>query len=112
MLTTVGASKAWALQAMWRALSVLRFRSRRKGTWPGTPASWVRKRWPFANDWEMESGDRRRVEQHQRVVQLPPLGPGLLAATGHVEQQVEQLPAQGLDAGLAVSDLAGVQVHQ
>src|SRR5215207_511600 len=38
------------------------------------------------------SGHRRRVEQHQRVVQLPVLGPGLLPAAGDVEHQAEQLP--------------------
>ena len=35
------------------------------------------------------SGHRRGVEQHQRVVQLPVFGPGLLAAAGHFEHQAE-----------------------
>ena len=54
------------------------------------------------------SGHRARVEQHQGVVQLPVFGPGLLAAAGHVKDQSENFPADGLDRRLAGGDRAGV----
>src|SRR6218665_744496 len=107
MLTTVGASKAWALQAMCRALSALSCRCAGECTWPGTPSSSVRKRWLFANDWEVESGARPPVDQHKRDVQLPPPTPGLLPDPGPVEQNLAQLTAPGQHAGVDVGDLAG-----
>src|SRR5258705_13677802 len=58
------------------------------------------------------SRHRRRVEQHQRVRELPLLGPGLLAAAGHLEHQAEELPADLPDRPVAVGDAAGVAVPQ
>src|SRR5262245_49001398 len=58
------------------------------------------------------SGHGRGVEQHEGVVQLPLLGPGLLLAAGHVEHEAEELPAHVFDRGLAIGDAAGVDVHQ
>jgi hypothetical protein len=43
------------------------------------------------------SGDGRRIEQGQRVVQLPFFGPCASATARHVEHGVEQLPADLLD---------------
>src|SRR6185369_2549516 len=58
------------------------------------------------------SGHRSRVEQDERVLQLPLLRPRLLPAAGDVEHQPEQLPADVLDRRFAVGDAAGVDVHQ
>ena len=55
------------------------------------------------------SGHGRGVEQHQRVVQLPLLDPGLLAAAGDVEHEAEQLPADLLDRRVAVGDAAATK---
>nr|GEU28088.1 hypothetical protein [Tanacetum cinerariifolium] len=54
---------------------------------------------------------RGRVEQHQRILQLPFFGPGF-AAAGHVQHQLEHLPAHVRDGGVAAGDTAGVDVHQ
>ena len=58
------------------------------------------------------SGHGRRIEQGQRVMQLPLLGPGAAASARHVEHGAEQLPAELLDGGVAGGDAAGIDIHQ
>src|SRR5439155_5055304 len=58
------------------------------------------------------SGDRRGIEQYQRVMQPMVLGPRLLATARHFEHQAEQFPAHLFDCRAAVSDPAGVDVHK
>ena len=50
------------------------------------------------------------VEEGEVVVEAPVVGPGLLAAAGDLEDEVEDLPADLFDGGLAGGDGAGVDV--
>ena len=45
-------------------------------------------------------------------MQFPLLGPCFFSATGDLEHQVKQLPADLFDSRCAVGDGAGVHVHQ
>lgn len=57
-------------------------------------------------------GDGTGVEGGERVVEAPVVGPGFLTAGGDVEDEVEKIPAGGLDGGLAGGDTAGVEINQ
>src|SRR5450830_783207 len=45
-------------------------------------------------------------------MQLPLLGPGLFAAAGDIEHELEQLPANIFDAGFAAGDATGIDIHE
>ena len=57
------------------------------------------------------SRHRRRIEQHQGVVQPVLLSPGR-PARGRVQQQLEHRPTGVFNGRLSIGDQAGVQVHQ
>src|SRR5688572_13051328 len=61
---------------------------------------------------ERDSGERRRVEERQVVVDPVHFGPGLLPPAGDIEVVVEQLPADLLDGAMAAGDPARVDVDQ
>jgi len=61
---------------------------------------------------ERDSGERRRVEERQVVVEPVHFGPGLLPPASDVEVVVEQLPADLLDGAAAAGDPARVDVDQ
>ena len=63
---------------------------------------------PLAATPSRPSGDRRRVEQHQRVVQLPLPGPGLLPA---VEAAISRADAARCEAQRAGRDRSVVCVE-
>lgn len=58
------------------------------------------------------SGHRRRVEQYQIVVQTQAFGAGLLVTAGHVQIELEDVPAQLLQGHAPGDDLPGVDVDQ
>ena len=84
--------------------------------WAPPAGNWLRRASPRKTSTPENclgaSSHRSRVEQHQGVVQFPVFSPGFLFAAGHVQHQVEQLPAHVFDAGFAVGDAPGVHVHQ
>src|SRR5450830_653264 len=45
-------------------------------------------------------------------MQLPLLGPGLFAAAGDIEHELEQLPANVFDAGFAAGNATGIDIHE
>ena len=55
---------------------------------------------------ERDSGERRRIEERQVVVDPVHFGPGLLPPASDVEVVVEQLPADLLDGAAATGDPA------
>ncbi len=52
------------------------------------------------------------VEEGEVVVEAPVVGPGLFAAAGYFEDEVEELPAYLLDGGVAGGDGSGVDVDE
>jgi hypothetical protein len=58
------------------------------------------------------SGHRRRIEQHQGVVQAPTFSPGFLATAGHIENELEQLHAHFFNRLGAIGNRACVDVHE
>ncbi len=45
-------------------------------------------------------------------METPVVGPGLLAAAGYVEDELEEFPADVRDGGLAGGDSSGVHIDQ
>ena len=82
-----------ALGLLWNYINIKRCNTNPPP--PQAPAT------PSASD---PLGHRRRIEQHQRVVQLQFLRAGLFAPAGDVEHQAEQLPAHVFDRRLAGCD--------
>ena len=78
-----------------------------------------------SRDWGWNSGGRgsrskgtgslsnwRRVEEREVVVQTPVVRACLFAATGYVEDELEELGANLLDGGVTGGDSAGVDVDE
>src|SRR6516162_4270012 len=58
------------------------------------------------------SGDRRRIEECERVLEAPPLRPGLTPTAGNLERRVKQVPADLLDAGFTCGNATGIEVDE
>src|SRR5271170_2762630 len=56
--------------------------------------------------------DGRGIKQCEFIVQTPVVGPGLLAAARHVENEAEDLLAYLLNRGLTCSNAPGIDVDQ
>src|SRR5215831_10142675 len=58
------------------------------------------------------SGDRRRIEEGERVLEAPPLRPGLAATAGNLEHCMKQVPTDLLDAGFTCRNAAGIEIDE